>query len=321
MLKRLCLTLIGLVLAASACAGEVLTVYPGVRVIPGQASLAAQPDGNTILLDAPQGLIVFDTGRHPEHTQQIIDVAVAGHQPVRAIINSHWHLDHIGGNALLRDRYPDVRIYASSAVEQALGGFLADYRKQLTGALEHAGNDEQKQAPLRQEIALIDAGKRLLPTDVISESGLRTIAGRTLDLQLERDAVTAHDVWAFDVRSRVLLAGDLVTLPAPFLDTACPTRWQTALSHVSVKRFRLLVPGHGAPLERHGFEVYRKAFARFVACGSGSGPKGECIDGWMSDSAELIPDKDRAYARALLDYYVDNILRGDKERVNKLCAA
>ena len=93
------------------------------------------------------------------------------------------------------------------------------------------------------------------------------------------------------------------------------------MSHLSVKRFRHLVPGHGAPMERHGFEIYRKAFARFVACGGGAGPKGECIDGWMSDGAELIPEKDRAYARALLDYYVDNILRGNKERLSKLCAA
>jgi glyoxylase-like metal-dependent hydrolase (beta-lactamase superfamily II) len=321
MLKRLCLTFIGLVLGQGACAGEVLTVFPGVRLIAGQASLAAQPDGNTILIDAPQGLIVFDTGRHPEHTQQILEAAAASRQPVRAIINSHWHLDHIGGNALLREKYPEVRIYASSALEQALGGFLADYRKQLAGALDHAGSDERKQAPLRQEIALIDAGKRLLPTDVISESGLRSIAGRMLDVQLERDAVTAHDVWVFDVRSRVLLAGDLVTLPAPFLDTACPTRWQTALNHVSVKRFRLLVPGHGAPMERHAFEIYRKAFARFISCGSGTSPKGDCIDGWMNDGAELIPEKDRAYARALLGYYVDNVLRGDQQRLSKLCAA
>ena len=74
-------------------------------------------------------------------------------------------------------------------------------------------------------------------------------------------------------------------------------------------------------MERHGFEVYRKAFGRFISCGSGTSPRGECIDGWMSDSAELIPEKDRAYARALLGYYVDNILRGDKDRLSKLCAA
>jgi len=35
----------------------------------------------------------------------------------------------------------------------------------------------------------------------------------------------------------------------------------------------------------------------------------------------LIPEKDRAYARALLGYYVDNVLRGDQQRLSKLCAA
>ena len=39
------------------------------HLIPGAVPLDAGPDGNTIVLDAPKGLIVYDTGRHPEHAQ------------------------------------------------------------------------------------------------------------------------------------------------------------------------------------------------------------------------------------------------------------
>ena len=46
-------------------------------------------------------------------------------QPVVAIVNSHWHLDHSGGIATLREAYPGVQVYASNAIDNALPGFLA----------------------------------------------------------------------------------------------------------------------------------------------------------------------------------------------------
>ena len=51
--------------------------------------------------------------------------------PVVAIVNSHWHLDHVSGNAALRAAYPRAQVYASDAIDGAMRGFLADYRRQL----------------------------------------------------------------------------------------------------------------------------------------------------------------------------------------------
>src|SRR5947207_8838835 len=89
------------------------------HLIPGQVSVDKGPDGNTVVLDAPRGLIVFDTGRHPEHAQAIIDYARARHRPIAAIVNSHWHLDHTTGNWDIRQTYPHVDVYASNALEGA----------------------------------------------------------------------------------------------------------------------------------------------------------------------------------------------------------
>src|SRR4051812_18653316 len=102
-----------------------------VDLIPGRFVPGVQPDGNTIVFSAPRGLIIIDTGRHPEHTNAILDFAKESKRPVAAVINTHWHLDHIGGNPLVRRSYPDARVYASGALADARTGFLADYRKQL----------------------------------------------------------------------------------------------------------------------------------------------------------------------------------------------
>ena len=304
---------------AGAVSAAVLA--PGVDVIAGAFPEGQQPDGNSVIFTAPDGLIVMDTGRHIEHTQQILDFATHARRPIKAIINSHWHLDHIGGNSRIRAVYPSARIYASGALNGALQGFLADYRRDLEGALKQMPNDPQAQG-WRNELGIISLAPQSVADERIDASGMRVIAGLRLSVHLESPAVTAGDVWVLDPRTEVLAAGDLVTLPVPFLDTACPQGWKTALENISRARFKTLVPGHGAPMRRKGFEAYRVAFGNLLACAATPAKQnGECVDGWVHDAGTLIADVDPKRVRKMMDYYVENLLRGKAERVERLCAA
>jgi glyoxylase-like metal-dependent hydrolase (beta-lactamase superfamily II) len=311
--------LIGFLLAGSAQAAS--TIAPGVDIVPGTFVAGTQPDGNSVIFSGRDGLVVFDTGRHPEHTQKIIDFAAAAKKPVVAIVNSHWHLDHVGGNVLLRQKYPNVRVYASGAIDDALHGFLANYRTQLEELIAKAGDDAAKAAPWRAEIALIDAGPSLAPDERIVEGGMRTIAGHAFRIGYESHAVTAGDVWLYDPPTRVLASGDLVTLPAPLFDTACPEHWRAALDRLAAVDFKTLVPGHGAPMRKSDLAIYRRAFDGLLECAAGVQPKQACLDGWMHDAAPLIPASDEKLARSLLDYYVDQSLRGDAQKREKFCTA
>ena len=85
------------------------------------------------------------------------------------------------------------------------------------------------------------------------------------------------DVWLFDPETRILVAGDLVTLPAPLFDTACPARWQASLDHLAQTDFALLVPGHGPAMSRADFDAYRLAFAGLLACAASDQAKQACI--------------------------------------------
>jgi glyoxylase-like metal-dependent hydrolase (beta-lactamase superfamily II) len=312
--------ILALVLGARILPATAAEVAPNIELVPGKTVAGSQPDGNSILITAPEGLIVIDTGRHPEHTQRVLDLAKATGKPIRAIINSHWHLDHVGGNVLLKRAYPGVEVYATAAIDSALNGFLTEYRAQLEDALPKAEADSTAAAAIRAEIALIDDGMQLRPTRVVAHSSQVTIAGRALELHVERSAVTAGDIWVFDPATQVLIAGDLVTLPAPFFDTACPARWQAALRTLSQKRFARLIPGHGALMDRAAFDKYHAAFDHLVTCGKDrKRSKGDCTEGWLRDASDLLPESDRAYARALVDYYVDNTFRGDPSRREAAC--
>jgi glyoxylase-like metal-dependent hydrolase (beta-lactamase superfamily II) len=308
------------IFSVSALAEETVAVAPGVDLIRGAFVPGRQPDGNSVIFRGADGLIVMDTGRHAEHTQRIIDYAQAANLPIKAVVNSHWHLDHIGGNPRIRAAYPDVRIYASAAIDDAMHDFLANYHKQLEGALAESKDEAQKRA-WRDELAIIDSGRALYPDIVIDKSQTRRIAGREFQVHLQSHAVTAGDIWLFDPKTRVLAAGDLVTLPVPFLDTACPAHWQHALDDLSRQRFEVLIPGHGAPMSQTQFETYRRAYANLLACAASSKAKTTCISGWMQDAEPLLSADDSKTAGSMLDYYIDNSFRADPAKMKKLCGA
>ena len=221
---------------------------------------------------------------------------------------------------MLRRLFPGLRVYASTAIESAQTGFLASYRTYLEGAVAKAAGDPEKEKPLRAELALIDAGAALVPDQPVTKAGPVTIAGRKLELGVQPPAVTAADVWVYDPATRVILSGDLVTLPTPLFDTACPAGWKAALDGLASVPFETLVPGHGPVLTRDQFETYRRAFGNLLACAASPKAKGECLDGWLADAGPLVPAEEQKMARAPLDYYLDTSLRPpDPTKAADLC--
>jgi glyoxylase-like metal-dependent hydrolase (beta-lactamase superfamily II) len=306
-----------LIAARDIAAAEIAA---GVAVVPGRFVPGRQPDGNGVILRGKDGLLVVDTGRHGEHAKALLEAARATGLPVTAIVNTRWHLDHVSGNPAVKAAYPSARVYASSAIDGALKGFLAGYRTQLEEAIAKEP-EPGKAKEWRDEVARIDSGRALAPDEVVASSGEREIAGRRVAFHLESRAGTEGDVWLLDRESRVLVAGDLVTLPVPFLDTACPARWQSALERLSKTDFRLLVPGHGAPMTRAAFETWRTAFGRLLGCAASPRPSEECVEGWTKDAASLLEGEDARFVRSLLEYCVGSVLRGDEKRLARLCGA
>jgi glyoxylase-like metal-dependent hydrolase (beta-lactamase superfamily II) len=284
---------------------------PGVWLIPGALRPDREPDGNTVIFVGPKGLTVLDTGRHLAHRQAIKAFAESRHAPIVAIVNSHWHLDHVSGNPYLKAAYPQAKVYASRAIGAALAGFLvksaADSRKYL---------DSERVSPrmkedIRGDLATIANGAALRPDAPVDASRVITPGGRTLDLRLAPNAATDGDVWVYDRETKVAAVGDLVTLPSPFLDTACPQGWKTALAQIWRTPFRIVVPGHGAPMTRAGFASYRDAFSALIECSGSQRAGAACASDWVTATAALGGDgaRDLRLAQSMTEYYVSDVLR------------
>lgn len=285
-------------------------------LIPGGFEPGSQPDGNTVVFDAPDGLVVLDTGRHPAHSQKILDFASASGKPIVAVLNSHWHLDHVSGNPRLRAAYPGLKVYASNAIDGAMHGFLANSKRDAMAFLSDPEVPENMKAEVRADIATIDSGKALYPDVVVSRSGEFTLGGRRLQLGLAH-AATRGDLWVYDAEHRFLATGDLVTLPVPFLDTGCAATWSAELAKLDALDFTRAVPGHGPELSHAQFGVYRAAFEQLRACASSDTDKKSCAEGWVRDAGALMAEPDRARVGGMLEYYVD-VLR-DPARRKDLC--
>ena len=127
-------------------------IAPGVTLLSGGFEPGRGPDGNTIVFDAPDGLVVVDTGRHAWHSDGILAYAEARQRPIAAIVNTHWHLDHSSGNGRLKARYPGARVYTTSAIDRVIapGGFLT---RNLEGARGMLAGDEIS-AVQREEVQI-----------------------------------------------------------------------------------------------------------------------------------------------------------------------
>jgi glyoxylase-like metal-dependent hydrolase (beta-lactamase superfamily II) len=260
----------------------------GTWLISGSVMPDREPDGNTVVFEAPQGLVVADTGRHAWHRQAILALAETRDRRIVAVINTHWHLDHVSGNPAVRAAFPGLRVHASDAIDGALAGFLATSARESASYVDDPRLPATLREDIRGDIRTIENGAALRPDELVKESGPKILGGRNLQLNLARHAVTSADVWLYDERSAIAVLGDLVTLPVPFLDTACPEGWRAALEEISATPFRIAIPGHGPPMSPGDVRIYRQAFASFIECSNSGRPADDCGAGWVDGVRKLL---------------------------------
>lgn len=182
---------------------------------------------NTGVIEAPQGLIIIDSGPSLRYGQQMR--RALGQGPLAMVINTHHHPDHFLGNLA----FVDTPIAALPATIEAIardGNAFAENLYRLSG-------------DWMRGTEVLAPNRRLQP-------GVQEIAGRRLRL-IALDGHTGADLAVYDETSGVLFTGDLVfNGRAPTTPHADIAHWLQALDQLAAitrePGFRALVPGHGA---------------------------------------------------------------------------
>ncbi len=306
-------------LSATLPAQDVVDLGKGMTLLPGGQVAGGQKSANAVLIEAPQGLIVFDAGRGGAQTERILERIEAAQAGAPILVNSHWHLDHAGGLAAIRKAHPSALLFANDAAIRNVGApIFAAYREQLVAGLKNPDEPVPEDAAARAELSLIAGSISFYPTNNVPRSRDAELAGRNVHLGLG-SAVSGGDVWLREDDAGVLLAGDLVSLPAPNFETACAEIWIDDLNVLWAQKFDRLVPGHGRVIDKDEFRVWQMAFEDLVKCAGSRKSDESCRDGWIKDTRKLLGAEEQAEASRMLDRDIPTLLRNEEAQA-KACA-
>ena len=211
----------------------VTEVAPGVFVFHGahEEATAANLGGiaNLGFIAGGEAVAVVDTGGSAAEGRRLLaTVRQRTALPVRFAIDTHFHPDHVLGNAAFAG--PDTTIVGHANLRRGLAARAGTYLGGLRRALGDAA-----------------AGTEIVPPTLLVRDRLSLdLGGRRLELRAWPPAHTDSDLTVLDTATGTLFAGDLVFLervPAidgslrGWLDVIAGLRQESGIARV--------VPGHG----------------------------------------------------------------------------
>lgn len=199
---------------------------------PGAASSANRGFmSNAGFVVTADGVVAFDALGTPALGRAMIAaIGKVTKAPIRRVVVSHYHADHIYG--LQEFRRIGAEIWAHSNARLYLASDTATRRL------------AQRRAEL---FPWVDETTQLVPPDVWLDGDTDfRMGGLTFRLAYSGGAHSPEDLLLFVVEDRVLFTGDLMfSGRLPFVGTSDSREWQKALDRLVSLRPARVVPGHG----------------------------------------------------------------------------
>ena len=193
---------------------------------------------NTLVRVTTEGLIVVDTKNPSDenYNRLMEEIRSVSKLPVRLVINTQHHPDHVGNNQKFIDAGAQV-----VALEALKTHMASDQRtRDIPG----------------------------LPTQTFAKDHVVKLGGAEVRLYSFGRGHSGGDTMAYFPDSKVVMVSDQMTDNAPLVDFAnggSAIGWTPILDGVLKLDFEMAIPGRGEPKTRAEVEAYRTKFATVVS--------------------------------------------------------
>ena len=209
-----------------------------IRMLKPNLYMVTGGGANTLIRVTPEGLIVVDT-KNPgdeNYNRLMEEIRSVSNLPVKYVINTQHHPDHVGTNQKFIDA--GAQVIALEALKT------------------HMASD-----PRTKEIPG-------LPTQTFAKDYTLKFAGAEVRLYSFGRGHSGGDTMVYFPDSKVVMVSDQITDNAPIVDFAnggSAVGWAPMLDGVLKLDFEMAIPGRGEPKTRAEVEAYRTKFATVVS--------------------------------------------------------
>jgi glyoxylase-like metal-dependent hydrolase (beta-lactamase superfamily II) len=187
--------------------------------------------GNVAAYITEEGVILIDDKFDRDHQSIVDSVKSVTNQPIKYIINTHYHQDHSGGNAQF---LPTAEIISTAMAR--------------TNILEHKQLGNVQPPP-------VSPARITFTTEADVNLGGKEVRA----IYMGRGHTNGDAVIYFPAL-RVLHTGDLMAGTSPLIDYnggGSVVEWTKTLDNALKLDFDTVIPGHGAITDKAGLQTYR----------------------------------------------------------------
>jgi cyclase len=209
-----------------------------IRMLKPDLYMITGGGANTLVRVTPEGLIVVDTKNPSDENYNRVmeEIRSVSNQPVKYLINTHHHPDHVGNNKKFIDA--GAQVIALEALKTRM-----------------ASDPRTKDIPG-------------LPTMTFAKDYTLKLGGAEVQAHSYGRGHTGDDTMVYFPDLKVVMVSDQITDATPIVDFAnggSAVEWTQILDGVLKLDFEMAIPGRGEPKSKADIQAYRTKFATVVS--------------------------------------------------------